>query len=151
MRLPHAVTNLTVPLILGDRYGYHSSNGYYLNNNIWGVTPSSDNNQTTSIDAISSAGVSWHVDWTFASSNSSNSTDTSEDGSSDYEVKSYPYAGVELEEKSLVKDIGSLWTKAEWDYFWPGDVGRANVAIDIFTAEDEDRDISGGDYEVMIW
>lgn len=139
------MTNITLPLALQDRYAYHSSHGYYFNNNIWGITPSSVNEQTTTIDAISTSGVSWHVDWSFPSNGNSSPEEN-------FQVKSYPYAGLDIgDEKRLVKDIGSLWTKAEWEYEWPEDVGRANVAVDIFTAEDEDRDMSGGDYEVMIW
>lgn len=147
MKLTHAVTNVTLPLTLTDRYGYHSSHGYYLNNNIWGLNPSETNNQITMIDGISTSGVAYHVDWSFPGSNSSDRRPEE-----DYEVKSYPYAGLELgDEKRLVEDVGSLWTKAEWGYYWPEREGRANVAIDIFTAEDADRDISGGDYELMIW
>ena len=142
-------SNMTLPIALSDRYAYHSSHGYYLNNNIWGSEPSAINNQITTIDGISKAGVSWHVDWAFPGS--SFNSRSSEDPTSDYEVKSYPYAGLELGEKHLIEDIDSLWAKAEWDYAWYGEEGRANVAFDLFTSEDKNREISGGDYELMIW
>lgn len=137
------VVNVTFPLTLSDRYAYHSSNGYYFNNNIWGLKPSETNNQTTTIDVASTAGVAYHVDWCFPGNSSS-------DKEEDYQVKSYPYAGLELDEKTKVDDIRSLWTKSEWGYILPGD-SRANVALDIFTSKDKDRDISSGDYELMIW
>lgn len=64
-------------------------------------------------------------------------------------MKSYPYSGCSIPTKPLVSSVGSLWTKAEWDY--SGSDIRANVAYDLFTASDPNHSTSSGDYEIMIW
>lgn len=119
---------------LCGQFDYHSSNGYYVNNNEWGAD-AGEGEQCTYIDSIKDVGVAWHTNWTWSGG--------------DYEVKAYPYSGRELPNKSLVKDITGLSTKAEWKY--SGDDIRANVAYDLFTAADPDHDGSSGDYEIMIW
>ncbi|KAF4125140.1 xyloglucan-specific endo-beta-1,4-glucanase [Geosmithia morbida] len=118
-----------------DQFAYHGSHGYYFNNNQWGRDEGAGN-QTLYVDRVEDTGVAWHVDWTWEGGENS--------------VKSYPYSGREMpDEKRLVKDIGSIPTKVAWDY--SGKNIRANVAYDLFTAADPNRDISGGDYELMIW
>lgn len=119
---------------LCGQYDYYSSNGYYLNNNEWG-SGSGSGDQCTHIDNIGDVGVGWHTEWSWSGG--------------DTLVKSYPYSGVEISSKPLVKDIGSLPTKAEWMY--TGDNIRADVAYDLFTAADPNHDTSSGDYELMIW
>lgn len=43
-----------------------------------------------------------------------------------------------------------MLSSAQWDYNTTANV-RANVAYDIFTAEDKDHVNSSGDFELMIW
>ncbi|KAI6783251.1 uncharacterized protein J7T54_004278 [Emericellopsis cladophorae] len=132
-------TNLTMaPEPLREQFAYHGADGYYFNNNLWGKDSASSGSQVLHVNNASTDGSSWHTEWSW-------------DGAPN-NVKSYPYSGRELgngRTKKLIKDIGSIWTKAEWDY--RGDSIRANVAYDLFTAKDRDRDTSGGDYELMIW
>lgn len=120
--------------VLDDQFAYHSSDGYYLNNNEWG-RDSGKGRQCTYIDRIDKVGVGWHTEWSWSG----------EPGS----VKSYPYSGRELAKKRTVNSIKSIHSKAEWMY--RGTDVHANVAYDLFTAKDPDRDTSSGDYELMIW
>lgn len=46
--------------------------------------------------------------------------------------------------------IKELQTQVDWSYNTTSNV-RANVAYDVFTAEDPDHVNSSGDYELMIW
>lgn len=119
---------------LCDQFSYHSSNGFYLNNNEWG-SGSGTGEQCTYINTISDAGVSWQTEWTWSGSENN--------------VKSFPYSGRQLGEKKLVNSIGSIPNAVEWWY--EGTNVRANVAYDLFTAADQNHDISSGDYELMIW
>ena len=119
---------------LCSQFGYHSSNGYYINNNGWGAD-AGEGGQCTYVDSMGEIGVSWHTNWTWSGG--------------DFNVKAYPYSGRELISKALVSDITSLSTKAEWEY--SGDAIRANVAYDLFTAANPNHDGSSGDYELMIW
>lgn len=121
---------------LCGQYDYYSSSGYYVNNNAWGSDAASGGSQCTHVDNISDNGVGWHAEWSWSGGETS--------------VKSYPYSGRDLPSaKPLVKDIGSLPTKAEWAY--AGDDIKGDVAYDLFTAADPDHDTSSGDYELMIW
>lgn len=136
MRLP--ILLFALPAVwaqnLCNQFDYHSSDGYYVNNNAWGAA-AGQGGQCTYIDSISDIGVAWHTSWSWSGN--------------DYNVKAYPHAGRELSVKSLVSDITRLATKAEWQY--SGDGIRANVAYDMFTVADPNHDGSSGDYEVMIW
>lgn len=127
-----------MPPILTEQFAYHGSSGYYFNNNKWGQDAGSGG-QSLHVDRTASHGsadgVAWHIDWSW------------EGG--EHNVKSYPYSGRELPNKKLVSEIGSIPTSAEWSY--RGSNLRANVAYDLFTAAESDRDTSGGDYELMIW
>lgn len=120
---------------LCGQFDYYSSNGYYVNNNAWGADQG-QGDQCTQIDNISSNGVTFHTDWNWSGGENN--------------VKSYPHVGHALEgDKKLVKDITGFPNKAEWNY--DGDNIRANVAYDIFTAQDPNHETSSGDYEIMIW
>ncbi len=119
---------------LCGQYDYYSANGYYFNNNAWG-SGYGQGSQCTYVDQLLNPGVQWHSDWSWS-------------GGDNY-VKSYPYSGRQVSNKPLVKDIGSLPTKAEWAYY--GDNIRGDVAYDLFTAADPNHDTSSGDFELMIW
>ncbi|KAH7020750.1 concanavalin A-like lectin/glucanase domain-containing protein [Microdochium trichocladiopsis] len=120
---------------LCDQYGYWSAgNGYYVNNNAWGAG-SGSGSQCTYIDTKQSVGVSWHTDWNWSGGQNN--------------VKSYPHSGRDLPTKRLVSQISSMPTKAEWNY--AGSNIRANVAYDLFTANNPNHATSSGDYELMVW
>lgn len=119
---------------LCEQFAYHSEAGYNFNNNVWG-SKFGNGSQCTHVDEIDSSGVKWHVDWEWQGLKNN--------------VKSYPYAGRELSEKKLISSISSIPTTADWNY--NGDGVRANVAYDLFTAEDPNHDTSHGDFELMIW
>jgi xyloglucan-specific endo-beta-1,4-glucanase len=119
---------------LCDQFSHAESNGYYANNNKWGADLGTGS-QCTSVDKMTSDGVSWSVDWTWS-------------GNEDM-VKAYPYAGRTLSDKKLVKDISAIPSRADWGY--SGDSIRANVAYDMFTSADASHDTSSGEYEIMIW
>jgi xyloglucan-specific endo-beta-1,4-glucanase len=132
--LATALAPLALAQSLCGQYDYYSSNGYYFNNNRWGQG-SGSGNQCTYVDKIQTVGVSWHSDWNWSGG--------------DNNVKAYPYSGRSLSSKKIVSSIGSMPTKAEWQY--DGQNIRANVAYDIFTASNPNHDTSYGDYELMIW
>ncbi|KAL2823443.1 concanavalin A-like lectin/glucanase domain-containing protein [Aspergillus cavernicola] len=117
---------------LCDQYGYYSSDGYTVNNNMWGMDAGTGS-QCTYIDSISSDGLAWHTTWNW---------------SGDMSVKSYPNSGLEFD-KRLVSNISSIPTTAEWSYD-NTDI-NADVAYDLFTAADINHETSSGDYELMIW
>jgi xyloglucan-specific endo-beta-1,4-glucanase len=118
---------------LCDQYGYHASNGYYLNNNMWGKD-SGSGSQCTVVDAISGNSVSWHVQWQWSGGENN--------------VKAYPYAGRQIQPR-LINSIGSIPSAMSWSYSTTN--VRANVAYDLFTASDPNHSTSSGDYELMIW
>ena len=133
--IPAILPLLAAAQDLCGQYDYHESNGYYFNNNKWGAD-AGQGDQCTHVDNVRDVGVAWHTEWSWSGGENN--------------VKSYPYSGRKLPgSKSLVKDIGSLPTKAEWRY--QGDNIRANVAYDLFTAADPNHDTSSGDYDLMIW
>lgn len=120
---------------LCDQFGYWSGNGYEVNNNNWGKGSATSGSQCTYVDSTSSSGVSWHTTWTWEGSPGS--------------VKSYAYSGRQFDRGHTIASIKSMSTSVSWDYDTT-DI-RANVAYDVFTAEDPNHPNSGGDYELMIW
>ncbi|KAL4918117.1 concanavalin A-like lectin/glucanase domain-containing protein [Aspergillus aurantiobrunneus] len=117
---------------LCQQYGVYSSNGYIVNNNLWGMNAGAGS-QCTFVDNISASGVAWHTTWAW---------------SGDESVKSYANSGLEFD-PVLVSDISSIPSTAEWSYN-NTDI-NADVAYDIFTAADPNHETSSGDYELMIW
>nr|AAM77701.1 endoglucanase [Ovatospora brasiliensis] len=112
-----------------------SGNGYQLNNNLWGQSRATSGSQCTYLDSSSNSGIHWHTTWTW------------EGGEG--EVKSYAYSGRQVSTGLTIASIDSMQTSVSWEYNTT-DI-QANVAYDIFTAEDPDHEHSSGDYEVMIW
>ncbi|KAH7316900.1 endoglucanase [Stachybotrys elegans] len=129
-----ALSPLALAQTLCEQYGYHSSNGYEFNNNMWG-SGSGQGSQCTTVNYSSGSGVSWRVEWNWSGGQNN--------------VKSYPYSGRQLSQKRIVSQIGSLPTSTSWNY--QGNNIRANVAYDLFTASDPNHSTSSGDYELMIW
>lgn len=121
---------------LCDQYAYWSGSGYEANNNLWGRDAASSGEQCTYIDGASDAGVQWHTTWRWEGSPNN--------------VKSYVYAGKQFDRGRTISSISSMQTSVSWAYDTTQNV-RANVAYDIFTAEDPNHVNSSGDYEVMIW
>ncbi|KAI1294467.1 endoglucanase [Xylaria venustula] len=119
---------------LCDQYGYYSANGYGVNNNAWGQA-SGTGSQCTYVDELLNPGLQWHATWSWSGN--------------DNDVKGYPYSGLQISNKKLVSNIGSMPTKAEWRYL--GDNIRADIAYDLFTSADPNHDTSSGDYELMVW
>ncbi|KAI1264323.1 endoglucanase [Xylariaceae sp. FL1019] len=129
-----AAAPLAVAQTLCGQYDNAASNGYIVNNNAWGQA-SGSGSECTYIDSYPTAGIAWHADWNWSGG--------------DTEVKGYPNSGVVIETQKLVSNIGSIPTKAEWNY--SGDNIRADVSYDLFTASDPNHVTSSGDYELMIW
>ncbi|KAJ5270161.1 endoglucanase-1 [Penicillium chrysogenum] len=132
-------TTYIIPLItaaaaqqLCKQYEAFSSDGYIVNNNLWGKDAGTGS-QCTYIDSISSKGVAWHTTWTW---------------SGDASVKSYANSGLVFD-PVLVSDISSIQSAAEWSY--DNTEINANVAYDLFTAADSNHETSSGDFELMIW
>lgn len=121
---------------LCDQYAYWSGNGYEANNNLWGRDAATSGEQCTYINGASDAGVQWYTTWTW-------------DGSPD-NVKSYVYTGKLFDTGRTISSINTMQTSVSWAYDTTENV-RANIAYDIFTAQDPNHDRSSGDYEVMIW
>ena len=133
--LTFAAVGLSDAQTLCGQFDYFASNPWYINNNEWGAAAGTGT-QCTYVDSVNSGGISWHTDWTWSGGNNN--------------VKSYPYSGRQLTTKKLVRDINSIPTVAEWRYEKGNNI-RANVAYDLFTAEDPNHETSSGDYELMIW
>ncbi|KAL4918399.1 concanavalin A-like lectin/glucanase domain-containing protein [Aspergillus aurantiobrunneus] len=132
-------TTYLIPLItaaaaqeLCGQFESSSTDGYIVNNNLWGQD-SGTGSQCTTIDSVSSSGVAWHTTWTWEGEMS---------------VKSYANAGLEFD-PVLVSEISSIQSAAEWSY--DNTEIDANVAYDLFTAADPEHEKSSGDYELMIW
>ncbi|RMZ72428.1 glycoside hydrolase family 12 [Pyrenophora seminiperda CCB06] len=115
-------------------YGYYSSNGYEILNNLWGKDAATAGSQCTFVDSVSDMGTKWHSNWTWSGGENN--------------VKSYVYSG-RLITKKPVSQYTNLQTEASWAY----DTNniRCNVAYDLFTAQDVNHTTSSGDYELMIW
>ncbi|KAI8934074.1 hypothetical protein NX059_008838 [Plenodomus lindquistii] len=121
---------------LCSQYAYYAANGYEFNNNLWGQSAATSGNQCTYVQSTSTTGVSWYSTWTWA-------------GGQD-NVKSYVNAGRQFATGLLISKIKSLPTTITWNYDQTTNV-RANVAYDVFTAQDPNHDKSSGDYELMVW
>jgi xyloglucan-specific endo-beta-1,4-glucanase len=115
-------------------YEYFSSNGYELNNNIWGRSSATSGQQCTYVDSVSSTGAKWHTYWQWT-------------GGKD-NVKSYVYSGRQITKKP-VSQYSNLETEAYWVYDTQNI--RCNVAYDLFTAANINHPTSSGDYELMVW
>ncbi|CAE7209666.1 hypothetical protein PTNB73_09259 [Pyrenophora teres f. teres] len=115
-------------------YEYYSSNGYELNNNLWGTSTATGGSQCTYVDSVSSTGAKWRSKWNWS-------------GGQD-NVKSYVYSGRQFTKKP-VSQLSNMQTEAYWVY----DTNniRCNVAYDLFTAQDINHSTSSGDYELMVW
>ncbi|KAL2261520.1 hypothetical protein VTK26DRAFT_3986 [Humicola hyalothermophila] len=120
---------------LCGQFSSWSGDGYELNNNLWGQSRATSGSQCTYLDGSSSSSVQWHTTWTW------------EGGEG--QVKSYAYSGRQVTRGQTISSIKSMETSVSWEYNTT-DV-QANVAYDIFTAENPDHATSSGDYEVMIW
>ncbi|KNG47549.1 glycoside hydrolase family 12 protein [Stemphylium lycopersici] len=115
-------------------YEYFSSNGYELNNNIWGRSSATSGQQCTYVDSVSQTGAKWHSNWQWQ-------------GGKD-NVKSYVYSGRQISKKPVTQ-YSNLETEAYWVYDTQNI--RCNVAYDLFTAANVNHDTSSGDYELMVW
>lgn len=120
---------------LCELYAYWSGNGYELLNNLWGKDSATSGSQCTYLDGASNNGVQWRTTWTWRGAENN--------------VKSYPYAGRQFARGKKISSIRSMPTSVTWRY--DNENIRANVAYDVFTAEDPNHTNSGGDYELMIW
>jgi xyloglucan-specific endo-beta-1,4-glucanase len=120
---------------LCDLYAYWSGNGYELLNNLWGKDTATSGSQCTYLDGASSAGVQWHTTWTWQGAPNN--------------VKSYPYVGRQVAKGRKISAVSKMPTSVKWNY--DNENIRANVAYDVFTAEDPNHVNSSGDYELMIW
>ncbi|TLD28628.1 hypothetical protein PspLS_03627, partial [Pyricularia sp. CBS 133598] len=119
---------------LCEQYGYWSGNGYYVNNNMWGRN-SGTGSQCTYVDSSSSNHVSWRSTWQWSGGQNN--------------VKSYPYSGRTIQRGRTIASINSMPSVVQWNYN-NGNI-RANVAYDLFTSTDPNRDNTHGDYELMVW
>ncbi|KAF2866417.1 concanavalin A-like lectin/glucanase domain-containing protein [Massariosphaeria phaeospora] len=121
---------------LCSQYAYHSAAGYEVLNNLWGKDAATSGSQCTYYEGTVGTGIRWSSTWAWQ-------------GGPD-NVKSYVYAGLILTKGNTVARVKSMPTQIDWAYNTTGGV-RANVAYDVFTAEDPAHANSGGDYELMIW
>jgi xyloglucan-specific endo-beta-1,4-glucanase len=117
-----------------NQYDYYSTNGYEMNNNLWGKNAASSGSQCLYYDGAAGSGLKWHTKWQWAGGENN--------------VKSYVYSG-RLITKKLVSQLSNLQTTAQWSY--DNQNIRCNVAYDLFTAADINHDKSSGDYELMVW
>lgn len=120
---------------LCDQYAYWSGNGYEVLNNLWGRDSATSGSQCTYVDGASANGVQWRSTWTWNGGPNN--------------VKSYVYAGRQIQRGLKISAINSMQTSISWNY--DTENVRANVAYDVFTAADPNHANSGGDYELMIW
>jgi xyloglucan-specific endo-beta-1,4-glucanase len=119
---------------LCQQIGYYASNGYEINNNLWGQG-SGSGSQCTYVNSVSGSGIGWKTTWTWSG------------GQND--VKSFANAGLQISNGKLVSQINNIQTSASWSY--SNTNIRADVAYDLFTASDPNHSKSSGDYEVMIY
>ncbi|CAI6299057.1 unnamed protein product [Periconia digitata] len=129
-------TTVQATVSLCTQYAYYAENGYEVLNNLWGKDSATSGSQCTYYEGASGDGIKWSSDWTWQ-------------GAPD-NVKAYPYAGRILTKGNTIAKIKQMQTAVEWSYNTTSNV-RANVAYDIFTAEDPNHVNSSGDYELMIW
>jgi len=121
---------------LCSQYGYYAAYGFEFNNNLWGAGAASSGSQCTTVEGTSASGVKWSSTWTWT-------------GGQD-NVKSYVNSGKQFARGLKISDIESMPTTIQWSYNQTNNV-RANVAYDIFTAQDPNHGKDSGDYELMIW
>ncbi|KAK1829964.1 glycoside hydrolase family 12 protein [Podospora conica] len=122
---------------LCGQYDYWSNDQYEANNNLWGKgSAQAGGSQCTYIDSVSGSNVAWSSTWTWQ-------------GGPD-NVKSYVYVGRKVTRGRKISQISSMPTAITWKYDNYNNM-RANVAYDIFTSADANRDNTAGDYELMIW
>lgn len=117
----------------GEQEGY-SQSGYRVQNNLWGKSSASSGSQCSAFNSASGSSVAWSTTWEWYGG--------------DNNVKSYSYSSRDFN-KRLVSQISSIPTTAVWSV--SNSNIRANVAYDLFTAQDINHPTSGGDYELMIW
>ncbi|KAF4458511.1 glycosyl hydrolase family 12 [Fusarium albosuccineum] len=109
-----------------------TAGAYTIYNNLWGQDNADSGEQCTTNNGEQSDGsISWAVEWTWTGGQG--------------QVKSYPNAVVEIEQKSLA-EVSSISTA--WDWSYTGDGVVANVAYDLFTGSTAD---GTEEYEFMIW
>ncbi|KAJ4007764.1 hypothetical protein NW766_009567 [Fusarium irregulare] len=133
--LAGALAPLALAKDLCEQYGYLSSDGYALNNNVWGKD-SGTGDQCTHVNWNNANGAGWDVEWNWS-------------GGKD-NVKSYPNSALLIgDDKKTVSSITNMQSTAEWKY--SGDNLRADVAYDLFTASDPNHETSSGEYELMVW
>ncbi|KAK0649655.1 concanavalin A-like lectin/glucanase domain-containing protein [Cercophora newfieldiana] len=120
---------------LCDLYAYWSGHGYELLNNLWGKDSATSGSQCTYLDNASADNIQWSTTWTW------------EGGPNN--VKSYPYVGRQVAKGRTIASVSKMPTSVTWRY--DNEDIRANVAYDVFTAEDPGHVNSSGDYELMIW
>ena len=116
-------------------YDYWSGNGYELLNNLWGKDTATSGSQCTYLDGASNNNIQWRTTWTWQGGQNN--------------VKSYPYVGRQVPKGTKISAVTKMPTTVTWNY--DNENIRANVAYDVFTAEDLNHVNSSGDYELMIW
>lgn len=107
-----------------------------MRNNKWGQDFGTGE-QCVTKDGLSGDTISWHANWEWRGGEAN--------------VKSYPNTKLQISNKSLVSDIDTMPTKANWSYIYAGPTLRAGVSYDFFTAADPEHNTWSGDYEIMIW
>ncbi|KAK4154614.1 glycoside hydrolase family 12 protein [Chaetomidium leptoderma] len=120
---------------LCEQYGYWSGNGYEVLNNLWGKDAATSGSQCTYVNGASNNGIQWSSKWNWNGGPNN--------------VKSYVYAGRQIQRGRKISSISSMPTSINWSY--DTENVRANVAYDVFTAADPEHVNSSGDYELMIW
>ena len=116
-------------------YDYWSGNGYELLNNLWGKDAATSGSQCTYLEGAFDNNIQWRTTWTWQGGQNN--------------VKSYPYVGRQIPKGRKISTVSKMPTSVTWKY--DNENIRANVAYDVFTAEDPNHANSGGDYELMIW
>ncbi|KAK4222310.1 endoglucanase [Podospora fimiseda] len=116
-------------------YAYWSGFGYELLNNLWGKDSATSGQQCTYLDGASNTNIRWRTTWTWQGGPNN--------------VKSYPYVGRQVPKGIKISSVKQMPTSVTWQY--DNENIRANVAYDVFTAEDPNHVNSSGDYELMVW
>jgi xyloglucan-specific endo-beta-1,4-glucanase len=118
----------------GSQESYSASN-YRVQNNLWGKSSATSGSQCSAFNSVSSSGVAWSTTWEWYGGENN--------------VKSYAYSSREGFTKKLLSQVSSIPTTAQWSV--SNQNIRANVAYDLFTAQDVNHATSSGDYELMVW
>ncbi|ORX96501.1 concanavalin A-like lectin/glucanase domain-containing protein [Clohesyomyces aquaticus] len=135
-RVVRGATAVQEQVSLCSQYAYYSANGYEVLNNLWGKDAATSGSQCTYYEGGSASGIQYSSTWTWRGGENS--------------VKSYIYAGKIVPKGIKISNVKSMQTTFNWNYNNTNGV-RANVAYDIFTAQDPNHVNSSGDYELMIW